>query len=237
MSSRERIWLEALKEYMIDATSAAAAEHWPSRGTVAQPFYNYRLEHILQVERDVTRIAAVEHGDMDVLLAAVWIHDRYQPQFGGPQHAQKAARWAMDCLDELGFPHHKIKDVCQAILLHSRKAMDIPANCHEARIFWDADHVSRCGPVDVLNYILCHSADDFLCELPENGEFPSGAITVHDFVPLLLERRPQLYRSDWYYFDEARRMARERIQAARGFLDCLEGQLYTNIQALRRCAY
>ena len=226
MSANERPWLPALKEYIYESTTAAAAEFWPPHGEEQQPYYNYRLEHILQVERDVSRIVAVEHGDMDILLAAVWLHDRYQPQFGGQQHAQKAARWALENLSSLGFPHYKIAGLCQTIMLHSRHAMDIPDECQEARIFWDADHVSRCGPVDVLNYILCHSAEDFLSELPENGKFPTGAITVHDFVPLLLERRPQLYRSDWYYFDETRSMAKERIQAMRGFLDCLEGQVY-----------
>lgn len=226
MTSMDFPWLQELRQSMADATWVAAAEHWPSPCRGAQPFYNYRLEHILQVERDVTRIASTERGDMEVLMAAVWVHDYYQPQFGGLQHAQRAAEWAEDHLRGIGFPQHKVRNVCQAVLMHSHSGMDIPEGCHEARILWDADHVSRCGPVDVINFLLCHSAEGFLRGLPENEEFPCGAITSVDMLPLLLERRPQMYRSDWYYFDETRRMARERIAATRGFLDCLEGQLY-----------
>ena len=225
MSSTERPWLLALKQYIYETTTAAAAEYWPPRSEEQIPYYNFRLEHILQVERDAARICSIEHGDMDIVLAAVWLHDRFQPQFGGQQHAQKAARWALDHLAETGFPAYKAPAVSQAIMLHARHSMDIPDTCREARIVWDADHVARCGPVDIINYMLCHSAEDFLSGLPANSKFPSGAITVRDFLPLLMERRPQMYRADWFYYDETRRMAHDRIAANRAFLDCLEEQV------------
>lgn len=225
MATEEQSWLIPLKDFIFSSTTAAAVEFWPPRGGEDLPYYNFRLEHTLQVERDALRIARVEHGDMDVVLAAVWIHDRFQPQFGGRQHAQLGARWALEHLASLGFPAYKVPQVSQAVSLHSRHTMDIPEECREARILWDADHVSRTGPVDLLNYILCHSAEDFLEGLPANNKFPSGAITVRDFLPLLMERRPQLYRTDWYYFDETRRMAKDRLTAARQFLDTLEDQV------------
>jgi hypothetical protein len=223
--SVSRPWFAALKEYIYETTTAAAADYWPPRNDSQIPYYNYRLEHILQVERDALQITSVEHGNSDVILAAVWAHDRFQPQFEGDNHAQRAAEWAKDYLKFIRFPDSKIREVCQAVQLHSHKAMDIPEELHEARILWDADHVARSGPVDIINYMLCHSAEGFLNDLPNNDWFPTGAITVRDFVPLLMERRPQMYHADWFYFDETRRMARERITASRVFLDCLEGQV------------
>jgi hypothetical protein len=178
------------------------------------------------VERDTVSISSIERGDMDILMAAVWTHDRFQPQFEGENHAERAALWAKDYLKFIRFPESKIPAVCQAVRLHNVKSMDIPEELHEARILWDADHVARMGAVDIVNYLLCHSAEDFLSDLPNNARFPSGAITVHDFVPLMMERRPQMFRSDWFYFDETRRMARERICASRSFLDCLEAQVF-----------
>lgn len=220
-----KLWLSMLKDYIYELTTAAAGEYWPPRGDEQTPYYNYRLEHILQVERDALAISSMESGDIDIILASVWVHDRFQPQFGGENHAERAAQWARDYLKFIRFPDSKIPAVCQAIQLHSRGVMDIPEACHEARILWDADHVARMGPADILNFLLCHSSEDFLCGLPANNRFPSAMMTVKDFVPLLMERRPQLFRADWFYFDETRRMARERISVSRAFLDCLEGQV------------
>lgn len=221
----ERPWLTTLKQHIIETSTAAAAEYWPPREAEHLPYYNYRLEHILQVERDALRIHAIERGDKDIILAAVWAHDCFQPQFSGERHAERAAQWAKDYLKFIRFPDSKIHVVCEAILFHSHSQLDIPEACHEARMLWDADHVARLGPADTLNYLLCHSAEDFLSGLPTNNRFPAGVMTVQDFVPLLLERRPQVYRADFFYFDETRRMARDRISASRAFLDCLEGQI------------
>ena len=49
---------------------------------------------------------------------------------------------------------------------------------------------------------------------------------IRDIAPLLLDRRPALYRSDWFYFDESRRLARQRIGVQRAFFDALEDQLW-----------
>jgi hypothetical protein len=230
----DRPWLYLLKQHIWETTSAAAADFWrPSRDDLP-PHYNYRLEHILQVERDVLSIAEAEGGDRDVLLAAAWAHDRFQPQFEGENHADRAAEWAKDYLKFIHFPENKISSVCKAILLHNRKPLDIPGGYREARMLWDADHIARVGPMDIMNYLLCHSSEDFLSGLPDNAGFPTGAVTVRDFVPLLLDRRPQAYREEWFYFETTRRMFRERISASRAFLTCLEEQTSRARQAVAR---
>jgi predicted metal-dependent HD superfamily phosphohydrolase len=229
-----RPWLPALKEYIAQNSSDAAAEYWPPLRPDQPPYYNFRLEHIRQVERDALRIHSIERGDKDVILAAVWAHDRFQPQFSGENHAARAAEWARDYLKFIRFPDNKIHDVCRAILYHSRHDMDIPEECHEARVLWDADHVARCGPADIINFILCYTAEDFLKDLPEDCRFPEGAMTVRDVVMLLIEHRPQLFHADWFYFDETRRMARERISASRSFLDSLETQVFPRHRPVAR---
>lgn len=221
----ERPWLNTLRNYIADVTAEHAEEYWPPLHENSQPYYNYRLEHILQVERDALHIHAIERGDLDIVLAAVWAHDRFQPQFSGERHAERAAEWARDYLKFIRFPDHKIQDVCHAILMHNRVDMDIPEKMREARILWDADRLARLGPADMMNFMLCHTSTDFLGGVDGSSRFPTGSVTVHDFAPLLLERKPPVYRADFFYFDESRRMARERIAACRVFLDCLERQL------------
>lgn len=232
--SAERPWLSALKDHIEKITSDAAEECWPPLGKGQTPYYNFRLEHIRQVERDALRIHSIERGDKDIILAAVWSHDRFQPQFSGDNHASRAADWARDYLKFIRFPDSKISAVCHAIRCHSRHGMDIPEDCHESRLLWDADHVARCGPADIMNFLLCHTAEDFLRDLPRDDRFPEGALTVSDVVLLLVERRPQLFHADWFYFDETRRMARDRISASRSFLDSLETQVFPKFRPLAR---
>ena len=227
-------WFVALRKHIISITAAAASEIWRPFQEEQPPYFNYRLEHILQVERDMQAINGIEGGDRDILLAAVWAHDRFQPQFEGEDHAERAAEWAKDYLKFVRFPENKIPFVCKAIVMHNWNPLEIPGGYREARILWDADHVARTGPMDIISYLLCHSAEGFLSGLPENDSFPSGAVTVPDFVPLLLERRPQAYKEDWFYFETTRHMARERIAASRVFLDCLEGQTVLTEQAAAR---
>lgn len=220
----DKPWLTALKQHIYETTEKAAAEIWRPLRKGQPPYYNYRLEHILQVERDALVIAHAEGGDRDVLLAAVWAHDRFQPQFEGEDHAERAAEWAKDYLKFVYFPDEKTPQVCQAIRMHTRRPLEIPGGYRDARILWDADHVARAGPMDIVSFLLCHSAQDFLYSLTDNGSFPTGSFTVMDFVPLIAERRPQNYKEEWFYFEATRRMAKERISASRAFIGCLESQ-------------
>jgi HD superfamily phosphodiesterase len=218
-------WYLELRRQAEVITGEEAARFWPAPDG-EKPYYNFRLEHILQVDRDARRIMAVEKGDEESLMAAVWIHDRFQPQFQGAQHGEKAAKWARQNLMALGFPAYKIAEVCQAVELHTRRTMDIPSEARTARLLWDADHLARYGPVGLINFLMCHLARDFLEGLGDNSAFPQERLTIRDLAPLLLERRPALYRSDWFYFDESRRLAKQRIAVQRAFFDVLEDQLW-----------
>ena len=223
---RSQQWLLELKGYIIRSTTEAARAYWPSPNELGSPYFNFRLEHIRQVERDAIQILNCESGDEEVVMAAIWIHDRFQPQFDGAQHADKAGRWTRENLAGLGFPAHKVESVAQAVEMHTRRSMDIPQNFLEAQILWDADRLSRLGPMNLISYIMCHLAEDFLADLSENPKFKSGSLSIKDFAPLLFEKRNALFSADWFYFDISRTLARRRISACREFLDVLEDQVY-----------
>ena len=223
---RSQQWLLELKGYIIRSTTEAARAYWPSPNEMGSPYFNFRLEHIRQVERDAIEILNCERGDEEIVMAAVWIHDRFQPQFDGAQHADKAGRWTRENLKLLGFPEHKVEDVARTVEMHTRRSMDIPQDLLEAQILWDADRLARLGPMNLISYVMCHLAKDFLAELSENSKFKSGSLSIKDFAPLLFEKRNALFRADWFYFDISRSMARKRIAACREFLDVLEMQIY-----------
>ena len=90
------LWLTSLQNDMALLTNQDAKKHWGSSEMHGAPYYNARLEHIQQVERDALRLIREIPADKDILLAAVWIHDRFRPQYEGDLHAVKSASWARD---------------------------------------------------------------------------------------------------------------------------------------------
>ena len=120
-------WLTRLQEDAIQISTSAARQHWPGPTATSPPYFNYRLEHVRQVERDAIRLLAELGGDRDIVLASVWIHDRFQPQFTGPDHAVYAAEWAGENLNSYGFPSHKVEMVFYAVAHHSDPPGSIPA--------------------------------------------------------------------------------------------------------------
>lgn len=85
-------WLIQLRNELKEITSQAAKEHWPGLLPDDEAYYNYRLEHVKHVERDAKRLMAVVGGDEDIVLASVWTHDRFQPQFEGDNPCRSSIR-------------------------------------------------------------------------------------------------------------------------------------------------
>jgi HD superfamily phosphodiesterase len=71
-------WLFHIRKDLEKITGPVAAEIWPT--PKGRPYFNYRLEHVRQVERDARWLLQQVGGDEEVVLAAVWLHDRFQPQ-------------------------------------------------------------------------------------------------------------------------------------------------------------
>ena len=138
-------WLLELRNDLLSITTAAARELWPSHNP-AIPCFNYRYEHVKQVEREALRLRQQAGGDAEVLLAAVWLHDRFQPAFRGDNHGLRAAAWARDSLPRLGFSSGKTRLVCDCVDRHSSPFGELPQTPPEPRLLWDADKLAHLGP-------------------------------------------------------------------------------------------
>jgi len=151
MNLTDSSWLEHLRHDLAAITSEAAKEYWPNPESERPAFYNYRLEHVRQVEREALILLDSVGGDSDVVLASVWLHDRWQPVFRGPeQHGKRAAEWAAQHLAETGFPAEKVESVCFAVANHSNPPRMLPPEAHDARLLWDADKLFHLGAVELL---------------------------------------------------------------------------------------
>jgi len=203
-------WLSSLRKDMELISQQAAREHWPGPGVDRAPYYNYRIEHVRQVERDALRLLDEVGGDRDVVLASVWIHDRFQPQFSGPDHSALGAQWARQHLGSTGFPHHKVDQVSFSVAMHSNEPRTVPPTAKEARLLWDADVLGKMGAASVVV---------FLCSMPA---FPHDVVTHSSLAERGLQRLDEA-RSiiNSFYFQPSRDWAEERLRTKQQFYQAL----------------
>jgi hypothetical protein len=203
-------WLTSLQNDMALLTNQDAQKYWGRSEMHGAPYYNARLEHIQQVERDALRLVREITADKDILLAAVWIHDRCRPNYEGDQHAVLSAGWARENLEVLGFPAEKVEAVAFAIEHHIDLPGAIPENNLEARLLWDADKLAKIGPLNIVAYLCSHPA------------FPEQKITYSSLALLGLEKLERSRRmAESLYFELSRKLAHERFEHQKIFYESL----------------
>jgi len=105
----------------------------------------YRWEHVRQVVGLALGIGSRVDADLEVLLAAAWLHDISK---GQPEHAAAGAVAARSFLATTDFPPEKIEAVATAIAQHEGLTRPVgapPLEPLEAAVLWDADKVSKLG--------------------------------------------------------------------------------------------
>jgi hypothetical protein len=207
MKPEQPVWLTALQNDLALITAQEAKKIWPHPETQA-PYFNYRLEHVQQVERDALRILEDVKADEEILLAAVWVHDRFQTQLENEKHAHQAAAWTRENLAGLGFPAQKVDQVVYAVERHCDQPGQIPAGAVEARILWDADRLTRIGPLSIINYMLGHAA------------FPEMRLSYNNIALLGLEKLERSRRLvEEFYYQRSRELALSRFQQQKAFFE------------------
>ena len=109
------------------------------------------LAHLQRVWHNVRTLQADEGGDLEVLLAAVLLHDCVAVEKNSPLRSQAsrlAAEKAANVLAELDWPESKIAAVTHAIEAHSFSANLTPLTL-EAKIVQDADRLDSLGMLGV----------------------------------------------------------------------------------------
>jgi len=123
-------------------TIEEAQSHYPSEDAA------HDFEHVLRVLRLAECIGVAEGADMEVLRAAVLLHDvaRVAEDEGGPCHAQAGAARAREIL--AGHPADKVEAVAHAIASHRFRNSVVPQTL-EAQILYDADKLDAIGAIGV----------------------------------------------------------------------------------------
>ncbi len=196
----------ALLPHALDAATAGDGAH--------------DLAHLQRVWRNVQRIAAVEGGDTELLLAATLLHDCVHVEKNAPHRAQ-ASRLSADkaagVLAGLGWTEARIAAVGHAIAAHSFSAGIAPQSL-EARILQDADRLDAIGLVGAARCFavggrMGRALYDPVDARAERRPLDDGRFTLDHFQTKLF------HLATGFQTAEGARLAAVRQQRLRDFYD------------------
>ena len=110
-------------------------------------------DHILRVLRRCIRLGEKLGGDLEILVAAAYLHDLGRHYIDDKAHGALSALKAEPVLERIHFPHEKREAVLHAIRVHDVSATSEDRMILESKILYDADKVDTLGVVGVLRYI------------------------------------------------------------------------------------
>jgi len=128
-----------------------------------RPRFNYRWEHLLAVVGLCEKLGPPLGADMEVLLAAAWLHDIVKSRSveqGAVADAELAAEEAGRVLQGTDFPPSKVDAVVDAIRVHEGLFRDYPLQQLEAAVLWDADKLSKLGATYLVHNLCIRPAFD-----------------------------------------------------------------------------
>lgn len=199
-------WERRLSDYLKDATAGDSTGH---------DFY-----HAIRVKRLAVLIGQDEGADLDVLIAAAYLHDiargeeRVENNRIVNDHVVAGMRCAREVLPRVGFPEDKIAQVVECIRDHEQYQWDREGKSEaklskEALILQDADRLDAMGAIGIARAFAYGGAVGRPLWIPEEepGEFQHGVVsrsTLHHFHEKLLRLK------DIMNTDLGRRIAAER---------------------------
>jgi len=181
------------------------------------------FDHVLRVLALAERIGRAEGADMEVLRAAVLLHDvaRAEEERTGICHARAGAQRAREIL--AGCPPQKVEAVAEAIAAHRFRG-EISPQSLEAKVLYDADKLDSIGAIGVARAFALAGAQGRslwapLATCQREPASPMGHTPVHEFVFKLSRLKDTLFTAT------ARRMAEERHRYMVAFFARLEREV------------
>ncbi|WP_338324780.1 HD domain-containing protein [Pseudoalteromonas phenolica] len=139
------------------------------------------LAHVQRVVTAAKLLAEKEQADLQVVVAAAWLHDCVAVAKNSPLRSQAsklAADKASEFLTSIDFASEKLSAVHHAIVAHSYSA-NVKAETLEAKIVQDADRldslgaigIARCFTVGGAMHRSVYNVDDPFCEYREPDDY------------------------------------------------------------------
>jgi uncharacterized protein len=152
------------------------------------------IHHILRVVKNAKQILENESADVEIVIAAAWLHDCVIVPKDHPDRKKAstlAAEKAAEFLSGLEFSSGKIQGVKHAVEAHSFSA-GIPPKTVEAKIVQDADRLDAIGAIGIARCLMIggkldrplYNPED---PLSENREPNDGKWTIDHFYEKLFK--------------------------------------------------
>jgi len=184
------------------------------------------LSHLQRVWHNARTIHAQEGGDLEVLLAAVLLHDCVAVEKNSPLRSRAsrlAAEKASVVLADLNWSRANISAVAHAIEAHSFSA-NIPAASLEAQIMQDADRLDSLGLLGVARtfYVAGRMGSalyDPLDPQAQHRDYDDKRFCLDHFQTKLL------HLADGFQTPTGRHMAQIRHERLKSFMEQFEEEI------------
>lgn len=124
------------------------------KSEIYDPTHDFK--HVLSVWKNAMLLAP-KNIDMEILIAAVFLHDlgRFdKSSMKWPKHALVGAKHAKRILLRIGFPREKIPIVSKAIENHDASTPLRKRKTIEAKLLFDADKLDVFGPYGIARHLV-----------------------------------------------------------------------------------
>jgi uncharacterized protein len=185
------------------------------------------LQHILRVYKNAELIGKREGADMEVLLAAVLLHDIVVYPKGSAKSSKSAddsADMAEKILKGYGVSKEKIDRISYCIRTHSYSRRLVPATL-EGKILQDADRLDALGAIGIARTFSVGGSEDRMFYNPDDPFWKTGREpddwqwTLDHFQAKLLKLK------DLMRTKAAQEMAEERTRFMEQFIEQLKKEL------------
>lgn len=184
------------------------------------PIAGHDWFHVGRVYKNALKISKNENVDMDILEAAVFLHDiaRKKEDAGKTEcHAKEGAKMARKILSDLDFPKNKIDPVAYAIESHRYRSQVKPETL-EAKILQDADRLDALGATSIgriFSYGGAHNRPIYDPNLPPKSYYDSNAATsINHFFEKTFQLKPETFNTK-----TARKIAEEKYSYMKDFVE------------------
>lgn len=185
------------------------------------------FDHVTRVLALAERIAQAEGADLEIVRAAVLLHDAALGENGGTRersgHHERSAEFARQVLAAEGWPAPRIERVVECILAHRFRETNGAQKSLEAKVLYDADKLDAIGAVGAaraIAYAALHGTPFFRDASPRfrrgEGLEPGELHSAHHELIFKLSRIPARLHTA-----TAKALAEERMRALNEFFSRL----------------
>jgi uncharacterized protein len=186
------------------------------------------FDHVLRVLALAERIGRAEDADMEIVRAAVLLHDvgRARADAEGLDHAAFGAAQAREIL--AGQEPARVEAVAHAVAAHRYRADPEPETL-EAQVLFDADKLDAIGAVGIARAFAYGGAHGQRLWAPiesvdvarwkREGDDPDAHTPIHEFVVKLSKLKDRLFTPT------GRAIAEERHAYMTGFYERLDAEI------------